>query len=262
MSIWFSLQETEVGPLEINETNLDLDVAVEVWKPHCLWSVQHITKIEFHWYSPGRGTFDPLSIYSLTNTCNWLQGRSFFTAVKTERESETWRGLMIFRFPSHTAHLSHSTSAFFLLFTDSSHAPSLTSTQVWLYFQVCRYEFGKKQNAAAASARRIFSRQTTGVSKPNAYPHPTGPGNTSDPLHLYARAALVINWAGECGPCAHCIVDSSVFYRVCDRMIFWGTRSKNTTHSLILHSLLFKLRYWTFNCTDKTNKDKIHMIKE
>lgn len=51
-----------------------------------------------------------------------------------------------------------------------------------------------------------MQQQLTGASagKPQVFetkslPHPTpaSPGNRSDQLHLFARAALVINWAGS-----------------------------------------------------------------
>lgn len=62
-------------------------------------------------------------------------------------------------------------------------------------FQVCSCRFSKtklQQQLTGASAGKPQVFET----KRLPHPTPTSPGNTSHQLHLFARAALVINWAG------------------------------------------------------------------
>lgn len=128
----------------------------------CSRCVQHITEIEFHWYSPGRRTLHPRSIYSLTSTCNWLRGPSPLLMKAAEKVRN--EGADDFPIPSpHLPSFSlYSTCVFPLsefALCRSLFFPPRLSVPLFSGLQV----LGLVRQNAEAAARRCITGKTLGV---------------------------------------------------------------------------------------------------
>lgn len=184
--------------LEVNETStvlLLIWVNSGVWKLCCLWCVQHITDIEFHWYSPGRGTLHPHSIYSLTPAIDCRA--SLYPLLVKAREKVKSGGADEISIPSlHRSSLSLYISLLLLI---SLSAP-LSSTRVhfffFLPFQVCSCGFSKTKCSSSSLTGASAGKPQVFETKRLQHPASTSHGNRSEGLHLFARPVLVINRAG------------------------------------------------------------------
>lgn len=106
--------------------------------------------------------------------------------------------------------------------------------------------------------------------KPNAYHVPLLLVIDQTALHLYARAAPLINCAGSAGHVLTVLWIRVWFVIFTMRGNFWGslqrnwviTAEKTAVHCLILFSVLFKGRYWTFPAETHTQKEYEYVWQE
>lgn len=158
----------------------------------CSRCVQHITEIEFHWYSPGRRTLHPRSIYSLTSTCNWLRGPSPLLMKAAEKVRN--EGADDFPIPSpHLPSFSlYSTCVFplseFALCRSLFFPPTPVCSSV---FRFASFRFS--QTKCRSSSPQVHHRENLGCLKPNAHHVSTTARTESHWVSVNAKAALLIN---------------------------------------------------------------------